>query len=128
MAGYEICGVRMIHSGAPDAVCVLTKEHLASDTDHEDKHGCHAPVLVRQSTIREMEALAESDRQERDRKRRATLAELWVMHARNALDETMCGTNNQIGLAEWHTDGSSSFEVKTENGEIIEVSVKVVRS
>jgi hypothetical protein len=44
-------------ASARAAQCFLDRTHLENDSDHRDKHGCTAPVLVHQSTIREVEAL-----------------------------------------------------------------------
>ena len=51
------CQVHLIHEDKSEAQCVLPKAHRLDDSDHVDDHGCHAPVLVHQSTIREVEAV-----------------------------------------------------------------------
>ena len=49
------CQVHLIHADKSEARCVLPKRHLLDDSDHVDDHGHHAPVLVHQSTIREVQ-------------------------------------------------------------------------
>jgi hypothetical protein len=44
--------------------CVLPTNHQLHDSDHRDRHGCRAMVLVHQSTIREVAALGEYDREQ----------------------------------------------------------------
>jgi hypothetical protein len=54
------CMVRMIHEDKSEMPCVLQKSHLLDDSDHEDAHGHHAPVLVHQSTIRQVQAIQDA--------------------------------------------------------------------
>lgn len=49
------CTVPMIHPDKSEAQCVLPRKHLLDDSDHVDEHGHHAPVLVHQSTIRDVQ-------------------------------------------------------------------------
>lgn len=51
------CQVHLIHEDKSESRCVLAKAHLLDDSDHQDEHGHHAPVLVHQSTIREVQAV-----------------------------------------------------------------------
>jgi hypothetical protein len=67
---YQACGAPMRHPGYltmhadgtlvdPDdrtSPCALPEDHeiQVEDSDHYDAHGCIAPVLVHQSTIREV--------------------------------------------------------------------------
>ena len=57
----RICGVRMIHPVGEWPVetvdhCTLPKHHEVQieDSNHVDSHGCFAPVLIHQSTLREV--------------------------------------------------------------------------
>lgn len=52
------CKVNMVHEDKSESRCVLDKDHLLDATDHLDIHGHKAPVLVHQSTIRQVEAIA----------------------------------------------------------------------
>lgn len=54
------CQVHLIHEDKSESRCVLPKAHLLDDSDHEDEHGHHAPVLVHQSTIREVKAISDA--------------------------------------------------------------------
>lgn len=54
------CQVNLIHADKSEAQCVLPKKHLLDDTDHMDDHGHLAPVLVHQSTIREVKAVQDA--------------------------------------------------------------------
>lgn len=54
------CRVHLIHEDKSEARCVLPQKHLLDDSDHEDEHGHHAPVLVHQSTIREVQAIQDA--------------------------------------------------------------------
>jgi hypothetical protein len=49
------CQVPMVHPDATVAWCIRHKDHLRIDSDHLDEHGHTAPVLVSQSTIREVQ-------------------------------------------------------------------------
>jgi hypothetical protein len=49
------CPTPMVHRDQSRARCVLPVSHLLDDSDHQDEHGCTAPVLIHQSTIREVE-------------------------------------------------------------------------
>lgn len=48
------CLVNLIHKDKSEARCIRHPEHQREDTDHIDEHGCHAPVLVTQATIKEV--------------------------------------------------------------------------
>ena len=54
------CQVHLIHQDRSESRCVLPKAHLLDDSDHEDEHGHHAPVLVSQSTIREVKRIQDA--------------------------------------------------------------------
>lgn len=54
------CKVPMIHPDKTESRCVLHKDHQQDDSDHIDIHGHTAPVLVHQSTLREVRALQEA--------------------------------------------------------------------
>ena len=56
----EICGTPMRHPDDTVSPCTLPKNHqvLVEDSDHVDVHGCFAPVLVHQSTLREVRRVA----------------------------------------------------------------------
>lgn len=54
------CQVHLIHRDSSESRCVLPKKHLLDDSDHQDEHGHHAPVLVSQSTIREVQRLQDA--------------------------------------------------------------------
>lgn len=54
------CQVYLIHEDKSESRCVLPKAHLLDDSDHQDEHGHHAPVLVHQSTIREVQAVQDA--------------------------------------------------------------------
>lgn len=62
------CKVRLIHTEHGIHIqsrrCVLPANHQEHDSDHRDKHGCRAPVLVSQATIREVARV--SSQQQRD--------------------------------------------------------------
>lgn len=53
------CGTPMRHRHGGVSPCVLPKNHFVTDEDscHRDEHGHTARVLVRQSSVRELEAL-----------------------------------------------------------------------
>lgn len=54
------CAGRLIHRDKSESQCVLPRAHLLDDSDHQDEHGCRAPVLVSQSTIREVQAIQDA--------------------------------------------------------------------
>lgn len=54
------CQVSLIHRDKSESQCVLPKKHLLDDSDHQDEHGHRAPVLVHQSTIREVKAISDA--------------------------------------------------------------------
>ena len=54
------CQVHLIHEDKSESRCVLAKAHLLDDSDHQDEHGHHAPVLVSQSTIREVKRIQDA--------------------------------------------------------------------
>jgi hypothetical protein len=58
-AGPRLCGVPMIHKDGSESPCTQPYRHFVQieDSDHVDEHGCLAPVLVHQSTIREVQAV-----------------------------------------------------------------------
>jgi hypothetical protein len=60
------CQVSLIHRSrnSYSSQCVLRKDHQDNDSDHEDRHGCKAKVLVTQATLREVRGLAEYDREQ----------------------------------------------------------------
>lgn len=66
------CGTPMRHPDKSVSPCVLDETHRLDDSDHRDGHGHTAPVLVRQSTIREVAAVA-AERQRQDRMVRLTV-------------------------------------------------------
>ena len=51
------CGTPMVHPDESAGHCTLPKDHYIQieDSDHYDEHGCIAPVLVHQASIREVE-------------------------------------------------------------------------
>lgn len=57
------CPTPLIRDGVEER-CVLDVNHLKSDVPHATEDGHLAPILVRQSTIRAAEALAEHDRKQ----------------------------------------------------------------
>jgi hypothetical protein len=54
------CGVLLVHPDESASPCTLPAGHFiqVEDSDHVDEHGCFAPVLVRQSTLREVARVA----------------------------------------------------------------------
>jgi hypothetical protein len=58
------CQVSLIHRDKSREQCQLNREHVESDSDHVDQHGCKAPVLIRQATIRQAEVIAAERRAE----------------------------------------------------------------
>lgn len=54
------CQVMLIHPGGIERRCILPKAHLLDDSDHQDHCGHRAPVLVSQSTIREVQAVQDA--------------------------------------------------------------------
>ncbi len=54
------CDTPMAHPDKSVGHCTLPKGHqvLVEDSDHYDEHGCTAPVLVHQSTLREVALVA----------------------------------------------------------------------
>jgi len=56
----ERCRVHLIHPDESESRCVRPKSHLLDDSDHVDEHGHRAPVLVSQSTIREVKAIQDA--------------------------------------------------------------------
>jgi hypothetical protein len=52
------CPTPMRHADKSVSQCVLDRAHVLQDSDHVDKHGHHAPVLVSQATIREVDRVA----------------------------------------------------------------------
>src|SRR6185437_16127132 len=54
------CQVHLIHEDKSESRCVLPKAHLLDDSDHVDEHGHAAPVLVHQSTIRQVKAIQDA--------------------------------------------------------------------
>lgn len=50
------CGARMAHRDGSVSRCTLPRGHNVQieDSNHVDEHGCFAPVLVHQSTLREV--------------------------------------------------------------------------
>ena len=65
------CQVNLIHPDKSEAQCLLDRTHQKSDTDHQDEHGHYVRVLMSQSTLREVEALARYDDEQRQRAERA---------------------------------------------------------
>lgn len=51
-----LCDTPMKHADGSVMPCTLPKGHevQVEDSDHYDAHGCSAPVLVHQSTLREV--------------------------------------------------------------------------
>ena len=56
----ELCGAPMTHPDQSVGHCTLPRRHFEQieDSAHVDEHGCFAPVLVHQSTIREVAHVA----------------------------------------------------------------------
>jgi hypothetical protein len=55
-----LCGIGLIHEDQSVSPCTLPRGHQAQITDssHWDEHGCHASVLVHQSTLDEVRRVA----------------------------------------------------------------------
>ena len=114
--GVGRCKVMMMHPAGEHSIhtdmdfqCILPASHQKHDSDHVDIHGHTARVLVRQSTIREVAALAESDRQDAKQAAESALAERVAKLLRGVqVDDPELET----GLTEHHTDGSYSFPVR----------------
>jgi hypothetical protein len=56
------CKVHLVHADRSEDRCILHRDHQLQDTDHRDKHGHHAPVLVCQATIDEVRRVTEARR------------------------------------------------------------------
>ena len=56
----SVCSTPMNHPDESVFPCTLPKGHQVQieDSDHVDAHGCFAPVLVHQSTLREVARVA----------------------------------------------------------------------
>jgi len=48
------CPTQMRHRDSSTSQCVLPRDHILNDSDHQDAHGCTAHVLVHQASIDEV--------------------------------------------------------------------------